>query len=280
MAAMYGHRLRRLFPTLDPRVSDLYLLEAHQIAGLPGRAPEADLAAVLHAHPDLRLHLETRAPHSAGFLADVLASHGPLTGGALDAAEERLLWEIADEIVYQRAPDAYDQVARRDWDPEAIGDIVDVDGAAVIDAGAGTGVVAFSLVARARTVFAVEPVGTLRAYMRAKAARLGIGNLYVLDGTLDAIPLPSGTADLLVTCRAIGWDLPAELTEVERILRPNGFALHLIGQREPAPKDDPLHLALTGAGYTADAYRAGGSRLRRYSRRWASRGASVAGAES
>ena len=75
---------------------------------------------------------------------------------------------------------------------------------------------------RARTVFAVEPVATLRAYMRAKAARLGIGNLYVLDGTLDAIPLPPGTADLLVTCRAIGWNLQAELTEIERILRPDG----------------------------------------------------------
>ena len=76
--------------------------------------------------------------------------------------------------------------------------------------------------------------------MRAKAARLGIGNLYVLDGTLDAIPLPSGTADLLVTCRAIGWDLPAELTEVERILRARRIrpAPHRPA-RSPAPQGRP-----------------------------------------
>jgi SAM-dependent methyltransferase len=266
MAAMYGERLRQLFPSLAPRVADLYLLEAHQVAGLPGRAPAAELAAVLHAHPALRTHLETRHSPIEPSLADLLARHGRLTNGALATAEELLLWEIA----YQRAPEACDEVARRDWDPTSITNLVDVHRATVIDAGAGTGLVAFSLAREARTVFAVEPVASLRAYMRSRAARLGLGNVYAVDGMLDAIPLPPGTADVLVTCRAIGWDLAAELAEVERVLRPDGIALHLVGRPWPAPEGDPLHLALTGAGYTADAYDAGSTRLCRYWRRWAS----------
>jgi SAM-dependent methyltransferase len=264
MGVMYGDRLRRLFPDLAPTVSDLFLLEAHQIAGLSGRAPAAELAAVLHAHPGIGAYLEARHPPSAPYLAALRTSHDPLSGAALAAAEDALLWEVADEIVYQRMPDAYDAVASAGWDAAAVTDVASIDGATVIDAGAGTGLVAFSVAEQAATVFAVEPVAALREYMRAKAARLGVTNLYVLDGRLHAIPLPPGSADALITCRAIGWDLPAELAEIGRVLRPDGLALHLIGQPSPAPVDDALHAALIGAGYSADSYLVAGVPQRRY----------------
>ena len=89
---------------------------------------------------------------------------------------------------------------------------------AVIDAGAGTGRVAFSVAPFAGHVFAVEPVGTLRRFMRERAVELGIGNVFVLDGLLRDIPLPTGSADVLLTCQAIGWALADELAEIERVL--------------------------------------------------------------
>jgi SAM-dependent methyltransferase len=265
---MYGDRLRELFPDLAPTVDDLYLLEAHQVAGLPARAPGPELAAVLHAHPGIRRFLLTRDPAIGGWLEGLLKQHGPAPDDAdLATAGDTLLWELADEIAYQRAPKACDEVARRDWDPAVISEVVDLDVATVIDAGAGTGLVAFAVAERAGTVYAVEPVTTLRAFMRARAVQRGLANVFALDGTLSAIPLPPASADVLVTRRAIGWDLPAELAEVERVLRPDGVALHLVGRPFPLPADDPLHIGLLRAGYTADPYRAGTADLARYRRR-------------
>jgi ubiquinone/menaquinone biosynthesis C-methylase UbiE len=92
--------------------------------------------------------------------------------------------------------------------------------------------------------------------MREKAAASGIGNLFVLDGTLDAIPLPTDTADVLLTCRAIGWRLEQELDEIERVVRPGGVALHL-GFPHPPSEEDPRHDGLTVAGYAVVTYAEG-----------------------
>lgn len=262
---MYGDTLRRTFPDLEPRVDDLFLLEAHQIAGLPQRAPAPELAAVLHAYPDVRSFLATRCPSLAGWLDGLLAAHRAPPGADVGAALDRLLWEIADEIVYQRAPEIYDAVARESWDARAVTEAVHVEGMTVLDAGAGTGIVAFDVQPLAEVVYAVEPVARLRAFMREKAQQMAATNLFVIDGTLDAIPLPSSSVDVLVTSRAIGWHLPAELREIDRVLRPGGAALHLTGPARP-PGDDPLGEALTGAGYAADVFGTGPGAQRRYRR--------------
>jgi predicted RNA methylase len=47
-----------------------------------------------------------------------------------------------------------------------VSDVTMLTDKVVIDAGAGTGRVAFDAAALARHVFAVEPVGTLRQYIR------------------------------------------------------------------------------------------------------------------
>ncbi|MCP4228022.1 MAG: class I SAM-dependent methyltransferase [Actinomycetia bacterium] len=260
----YAKVLRGAFPTLEPRVNDLFLLEAHQIAELPGRAPARAFAAVLHAQPQLRYFLVARHQLLAGYIDGLLATHPPIEGSDLAAAEQELLWEIADWITYQRAPELYDAQPIHDWDNNAIDEVAPVAGQIVIDAGAGTGRVAFEALRTARYVFAVEPVARLRQFMRHKASQLGVANLFVLDGTLSAIPLPDHSADVLTTCRAIGWRLEDELTEIERIVKPGGVAVHLTGIRTQAHPSDPLHGGLTEAGYTADSYREGAKTRRRY----------------
>ena len=92
--------------------------------------------------------------------------------------------------------------------------------------------------------------------MRDKALGSGITDLYVLDGTLDAMPLPAGTADVLMTCRAIGWRLEQELIEIERVVRAGGIALHL-GLSHPPSSADPLHRRLVEAGYAVVTYAEG-----------------------
>lgn len=249
----YADHLRSLFPTLELEVADLFALEALQIAELPARAPERELAEVLHGHPAVRTFLEVRHPPITDYLARVLAAHPPSDGADIVESEQGLLWEIGDLLVYDTAPELLDALPTNDWGFDVVTDLVDLDGKTVIDAGAGSGKVAFGAAEHARHVFAVEPVARLREFMRQKAATSDIANLFVLDGTLDAIPLPPDTADVLLTCRAIGWRLEQELVEIERVVRPGGVALHL-GLPHPPPGDDPRHLGLVEAGYSVVTY--------------------------
>lgn len=139
-----------------------------------------------------------------------------------------------------------------------------LDGKVVIDAGAGTGQIAFATSQAARHVFAVEPVATLRQYIRDKAELLQIDNLFVLDGFLNAIPLPPASADVLLTRQAIGWKLDEELREIERVLKPDGIVLHLVGMPHPAPPDDELHHQLVGNGYQYGTYHEESTVKRKY----------------
>ncbi|MCP3974534.1 MAG: class I SAM-dependent methyltransferase [bacterium] len=246
---------------------DLYLLEAHQVADLSNRAPDAELAAVLHANPSLRRFLVARCPSIGSFLSRLLTDYGPAAADELHAAEESLVWELADWIAYQRAPEAYDAQAKVDWDISAVTTVVSLQDKIVIDCGAGTGRVAFDAAPMAHHVFAVEPVAKLRQFMRDKATRLGVDNLHVLDGFLHSIPLPADQADVLLTCQAIGWHLPEELQEIDRVVRRGGMTMHLFGAPGATEPDNPLHQPLLTHGYQTDVHQEGDVHIRRYWKR-------------
>lgn len=267
MSERYAEMLRARFPDLAPDLNDLFLLEAHQIANLPQRAPARELAAVLHADPRLRRFLVARHPAIGEFVTRSLDEHGPASGDDLAACERSLVWELADWIVYQRAPEMYDSGSEVDFDVAAVVSVVDLEGKVVIDAGAGTGRVAFAVAPYARHVFAFEPVATLRQYMRDRAERAGMANVFVADGLLSAIPLPAASADVLLTCQAIGWSLDAELMEIERVVRPGGVAMHLFGTPEAGEEENPLFGALGANGYEGDIFRSGAATVHRYQKR-------------
>lgn len=260
---MYADYLRGLFVELNPVVDDLFLLGAHEISQLPERAPRPELAAVLAAHPRLRRYLANRHPPIEAFLSEVLEEHLS-SGGDIARAEDALVWELADLIVYQRAPALYDEKVRRLWTNDALEEAGPLEGKVIVDAGAGTGQVAFAVAPVAATVFAVEPVATLRAYMREKARDEGLTNVFVLDGVLDAMPLPADSVDVLLTRNAIGWALDSELVEIERVVRPGGTALHLAGMPYPAEEGAPHHAGLLAAGYEERPYRDGEAQNRKY----------------
>lgn len=263
---VYGNNLRTLFPDLCPVVDDLFLLEPHQIAGLVDRAPRNDLAIVLSANPALVRFFVTRQPSIVPFVSDLLESSRECERDIGDAAD-RLLWEIADLIVYQRAPAMYDDKVERLWDSAAFAEAEPLATKTVIDGGAGTGFVTFAVAPIAEVVYAVEPVATLREYIRHKARRNGLSNVFVSDGVLNLIPLPADSADVLLTHRAIGWDLASELIEIARVVRPGGVAIHLTGLPYPAGDDAPFHADLVARGYEERPYRDGESLNRKYYKR-------------
>jgi len=253
---MYADSLRKTFHGLDLSIEDLYLLDGFQIGYLSDRVPQREFAAVLHAHPSIKRFLITKHPPIADFIKDLLTRFGPAANQQeLDEYSDRLLWEIADQFVYIKRPDMYDEQVELGWNFEEVLKIVSFEQKIVLDVGAGTGRVAFAAAHTAGVVFAVEPVTSLRQFIREKASKTGVANVFAIDGLLHAIPLPAGFADVLITSNAIGWQLEDELREIERVVKPGGYAIHLasqsddVSQADSASQETPLHAGLTSPAW-------------------------------
>jgi len=226
---------RQMFTEVSLEVEDLYLLESFQIAYLPGWVPEREFAAVLWAYPSIQRFLVKKCPSITDWVARVLAQFEPTDDQReLAACSERLVWTIADLLVYNKCPQAYDALEFHNWDFREIMTITSLQGKVVVDGGAGTGRVALEAAQTARQVFAVEPVTRLRHFIRERAAQAGLSNVFVIDGFLHAIPLPDGLADVLITSHALGWRLEDELRELERVVTKGGMIIHCPGTAETA----------------------------------------------
>lgn len=241
--------LRHFFRGVTLEVEDLFLLEAFQIAYLPGWAPERDFAAVLWAYPAIQRFLAHKHPPVASYLEGILAQHEPVgSDEELAGCADNVVWTIADLLVYNKCPEFYDGMGFHQWDLREITNITPLDGKIVIDGGAGTGRVALEAARTARYVFAVEPVTRLRQFMREKATRQGQDNVYVIDGFLHAIPLPDDFADVLITSHALGWQLEDELREFERVVKTDGWVIHCPGTAD-GPHEDETHNFLISADW-------------------------------
>lgn len=261
--------LGHLFKGVSLEVEDLYLLEAFQIGYFPGHVPEREFAAVLWAHPSIKSFLLKKCPSIASFVECVMAQHGPaIDQQELAACGEKLVWTIDDLLVYNKCPEAYDALEFHNWDFREVTTITPLDQEIVIDGGAGTGRVALEAARIARQVFAVEPVTRLRQFIRDKASRASLANLFVMDGFLHAIPLPDGFADVLITSHALGWQLENELKEFERAVKKGGFIIHCPGTAEkPAEESQHGRLVSSDWGYEFSRYRESDGWKRKYWKR-------------
>ena len=239
----YENGLRKLFHGIDLKVEDLYLLEPFQIDTFQGRVPEQEFAAVLLAYPNIKKFLINKHPPISEFIQRVQDKYGSAANNKeLSEFSDRFLWEIAEMIIYNKYPEIYDTRVIMGWDLHDITSVVSLKDKIVIDAGAGTGAVAFKVVKDADIVFAVEPCTNLRRFVRNKALENNISNLFVIDGFLHEIPLPEIFAGVLITSNAIGWKLEDELKEIERIVKPGGYIIHLLSSPSP---HDPFRPHLT-----------------------------------
>ena len=237
----YSKTLKKLFSGITLNVEDLLMLETFQIEYLSDRVPKKEFSVLLCANPVVHRYLISKYPPIENFINTILKENKPASNkNIIDEFCHELLWEIADLIVYNKYPEVYDTKVEFAWNLSEIIPAKFFEGKVVIDAGAGTGRLAFYAAQFADTVFAVEPVQSLRQFIRNKASNENVKNIYAIDGFLDAIPLPDNSADVLITSNAIGWNLKDELREIERVLKPNACAIHLL--RNPDAKaENPLH---------------------------------------
>lgn len=257
---------KEVFKGVSLEVEDLYLLEAFQIGYFPGWAPDRELAAVLHANPPVRRFMLKKCPAITDYIGKIMGQYGP-AADEKELAEyaDRLLWKIADWLVYSKCPEAYDRLEFHGWDFREITVITPLDGKTVIDGGSGTGRVALEAARTAGQVYAVEPVGRLRQFIRDKATEAYLSNIYVMEGFLHAIPLPDSFADILITSHALGWQLEKELREFERVVRKGGYIIHCPGTAED-PEEEAKHYRLTSPdwGYEFSRYRESDGWKRKY----------------
>jgi len=258
---------KEFFKNADLELEDLLLLESFQLSYLPGWVPEDAFSTVLFQHPAIRRFMVKKCPEIGDFISKVIEEGEPAscTERILEA-EDELIWTIADLLVYNKCPEVYDNLAFHQWDFNEIMGITSLDGKVVVEGGAGTGKVTFRIAKFAHQVFAVEPVGRLRQFLREKVAEKDFRNIFVLDGFLNAIPLPDNIGDVLITSHALGWHLEEELLEFERIVKPGGFIIHCPGTALSSGDEDPTHLALISPewGYEMSIYQEPDGPKRKY----------------
>lgn len=115
---------------------------------------------------------------------------------------------------------------------DALGAVCGLDsGTTVADVGAGTGLLTRGLLRRGYRVIAIEPNPEMR-----QAADLllgGIEGYRSLDGCAEAIPLETGSVDMVTAAQAFHW-FDAERARVEflRILAPRGQVALIRNDRE------------------------------------------------
>ena len=101
------------------------------------------------------------------------------------------------------------------------------EGDAVLDVGSGSGtdaLIAVHLVGPGGEVIGLDMTRAMRQRLEANARAMGAGNVRVLDGQAEKIPLPDASVDVVTTNGVLNLvpDKPKAVREIHRVLRPGG----------------------------------------------------------
>lgn len=213
----------------------LLLLERFQIrllCGIEDPSFQASLSLALGRHPAVAWYLAHRCPECADTVTRLVA-RAPQEASYEDLrrCELAVLSRVEDFITYTR-PELMDThcgfIAH--WEPARLLELADFRDKTVLDVGSGSGRLAFAAAGLAREVYACEPVGTLREYLRDRSRREGIANLRVVDGMAGSLPYPDQLFDIVMSGHVVGDDYDGELSELTRVTKSGGWLIDCPGE--------------------------------------------------
>ncbi len=227
--------------------NSLLLLEQVQLSWFPGWLPKPELGVALRANPVVEWYFRHKCPSLNDWLDKVLAeASASATPESVRQAEIAVMRSITDLLVFVVDPAVYDAQPFLNWDSGELTSLLDFTDKVVIDVGAGTGRLALTVALQARTVYAVEPVGNLRAFLKAKARDQGLKNVFAVDGLITDIPFPDGFADVTMAGHTFGDDPEEEYLELMRVTRPAGMIILCPGNKD---LDNERHSFLVARGF-------------------------------
>jgi len=206
------------------------------------------MGIALAANPAVRWYLQKRCPEAAVAINAVAEAAPPTTSASKIRAAEMYALESVEDFIMYTTPELMATQCDfiKGWHKSRLFDLVDLNGKTVLDVGAGSGRLTFAAAERAAWVYASEPVGTLREFMRDKIKTEGITNVRVLDGLLPWLPFPDDTFDVVMSGHVVGDDWEAELAEMARVCKPGGWLIDCPGDCENGLSPNP---ELTNRGW-------------------------------
>jgi len=141
-------------------------------------------------------------------------TEGGKFGEALYAAEQR-----------GELPDAAVLASLGCGNPTAVADLH--EGETVLDLGSGGGIdviLCAKRVGPTGTAYGLDMTDEMLALAQANVRDAGLGNVHLLKGLIEQIPLPADSIDVAISNCVINLstDKPAVLAEISRVLRPGG----------------------------------------------------------
>lgn len=219
-----------------------------------------NLAIALAGNPAVHWYIVNKCPEQREYY-DSLVSTAPgnCSSEEIRNAEVYVLDELDAFVVYVY-PDITEKLSYiTDWDSERLLSIADFKDKVVLDIGSGTGRLAFAAATIAKTVYASEPVDRLREYMREKQKRLKVENVYVVDGTIEIVPFPNESFDIVMSGHVVGDNCEGEWREMSRVTKPGGYVIDCPGEdHRKKPEGPSKELVKLGFEYSHYFSKTGG----------------------
>ncbi len=197
-----------------------------------GQDVRRELGVALKAHPAVKWYIAHLLPDHAALLETLAADAPEASADELRRCECAVLGWMEDFVTYttpevmaEKCPFVYG------WDRARLFELADFTGKRVLDVGSGNGRLAFAAAEQASEGCAVEPVGTLRHFLRDRCRAVGIRNMRVTEGFVEDLPYPDSSFDIVMSGHVVGDDYAREIAELERVCRPGGVILDVPGDQ-------------------------------------------------